>query len=406
MMLLDAYTSLLSAAGLSVKGNSPSPEQEGEVYINRGGETSSEKTLLLVGGKKLVLPVQYQLKNPVDTTWTTRILFHPFVEPAIRGAEDPVFLAYKDQLQMHANMCVMMQLYSLLAIAGDKDNHSTLTPEQSEVVSALAGVNEKVIKTFTNKIQKNLHVGKDIPYVRFYIRNTVLLDGEKFSRGCIVSFPVYEELVKDSKNEIMSASEKKPILAAFKFIFQNIDTLNFYSQGSSCKRAPTIVSLLLGYGSVAMELNRITQMFDGNSTFECPLISIDYDQYITDLSDATMVKEIHMIPHHANIQSYKETVVTPPPVQTQYQQPINAFGIGGSGDQYSPSDPRRYIGGGFNNQPQNTGGWSQFQTTSNVPTWATQNTTASTMRAFANAYGGNNNNFNNATPTQVGIYGY
>jgi hypothetical protein len=35
MMLLDAYTSLLSAAGLSVKGNSPSPEQEGEVYINR-----------------------------------------------------------------------------------------------------------------------------------------------------------------------------------------------------------------------------------------------------------------------------------------------------------------------------------------------------------------------------------
>ena len=55
MMLLDAYTSLLSAAGLGVKGNSPSPEQEGEVYINRGGETSSEKTLLLVGGKKLVL---------------------------------------------------------------------------------------------------------------------------------------------------------------------------------------------------------------------------------------------------------------------------------------------------------------------------------------------------------------
>ena len=113
-----------------------------------------------------------------------------------------------------------------------------------------------------------------------------------------------------------------------------------------------------------------------------------------------------MIPHHANIQSYKETVVAPPPVQTQYQQPINAFGIGGSGDQYSPSDPRRYIGGGFNNQPQNTGGWAQFQTTSNVPTWAMQNSAASTVHTFANAYGGNNNSFNNAPTPQVGIYGY
>ena len=52
-MLIDAYLAILHAAGLEAKGNSPVPQQEGEIYINRV-ESSEEKTLLLVNGKKLV----------------------------------------------------------------------------------------------------------------------------------------------------------------------------------------------------------------------------------------------------------------------------------------------------------------------------------------------------------------
>ena len=399
-MLIDAYLAILHAAGLEAKGNSPVPQQEGEIYINRV-ESSEEKTLLLVNGKKLVLPVEYQLKNPTDVTWTTRILFHPFVEPALRGADDPVFIAIKDQLQMHANMCIMMQLYSLFAIAADKDVASTLNPEQSEVVSKLSGINEKIIKSFTNKIQKNLHVGKDIPYVRFYIKNTALLGGEKYSRGCIVSFPIYEELVKDTKNEIMSAAEKKVILEAFKYIFQNIDDINFYSQGSSCKIAPTIVALLMAYGNVALELNRITSLYAGSNVFECPVIPVEYDQYIASLSDASLLSEIRMIPHHANITSYKEVVAQQPQIVPFNQPQQFAQNQPQINQQFAASDPRRYMTA--TTMPNNVP-WNQFAIQSNIPTWATQSQPQGGN--FNNAFNGNGGFNNQAQVSRPGIYGF
>lgn len=405
-MLLDAYYSILKAAGLDAKGNTPVAQQEGEIYINRGVNEVTEKPLLLVGGKKLVLPVEYQLKNPLDVTWTTRILFHPFVEPALRGADDPVFLAYKEQLEMHANMCIMMQIYSLFAIAADKTTHDNLNPEQAVIVSKLSGINEKTIKSFTNKIQNSLHVGKGVPYVRFYIKNTALLNNEKFSRGCIVSFPVYEELVKDTKNEIITNAEKKIILEVFKYIFSNIDDVNFYSQGSSCKIAPTIVALLLGYGNIAIELNRITNMYKDINTFECPEIPIEYDQYINSLSDSVMLTEIRMIPHHASIQSYKETVATPAP-NMQYQNPqfnINQNNQNVNGNnQYSLSDPRRYMTGGNGmNQNNNPNNWSQFQTQSNMPSWANA---GNNSNSFGNAFSSNNGFQNNNHTPSNSIYG-
>lgn len=312
-MILEFYQGVLESIGCKVDLN-------GRVSLNFE-EGSGEFTPVLVDGKQLVLPTSNQLRDPTDYKWETRALFHPCSEPVLSCGDDPVMSVIRKVAVNKLNLNIYLQMLSLLSIAADTANHPKLKPDQNDLLTTLASCSDKTL-TFLSKLQKKQVIEKNLQHVVIYIKKTPTLNGKKYSKGAIVSFPLYEKLLADDKNELGKPAEKKIILDLYKYILPNIDVQDAYSYGSDCKIAPTLVSFMMGFGQIACDLNTIYNKFNTVDDFSGSYINTDYDQVLLDLVSPEMLGEIRSVPHSNNIATYQDSVAK----QAQQSLQTNPFG--------------------------------------------------------------------------------
>lgn len=248
--LITLYSQLLDTAGLMVTA-------DGCVSIKpKEGESADPFT---VKGKRLVLPTQAHLKNPSSKT----VMFHPLQENLMRG-ESEVFTEYRKALAVNINLAVLEMVKDLLLLAGSASLHSKLSPDQSEVLSLLKGVNKKTMEVW-DKIVSNIPDNQFFrSVVKFYMKPSGKIGDKSYTRLGVVSFPLYELLAKPDEKVygVELADKHREILKkTFEYIFPELNVPHSYSRGSNSQVAPMFDAMIRSFAAVSQPYNAVLDMF-------------------------------------------------------------------------------------------------------------------------------------------------
>lgn len=245
--IVELYKDVLDAADLSA-------DSDGMVSLATPGSKGSSLT---ISGKRLVLPTHAHLTNP---DWSGRVGFHPFVENII-GGESQVHERFRRCANSAINLRVSYIFLAMVDLCQDKskEKQQTLPPECSQLMMALANGDDQLyvrVKKILDKapvfVHTNVQKGADI-------------DGKKYRVGCVTYFPIYDELVKGTK-EIEGVNLRQRDVEVLKhiyqFIFPNIGKKHYYSAGSDSLFSPTIIAELTALEKIYACLNTILTTYE------------------------------------------------------------------------------------------------------------------------------------------------
>lgn len=317
MKILDLYESILKAGNLIVtKDGCVSKKIDDEVEP------------FIIKGKRVVLPTKEHLSNP---DWKERVAFHPLSENVLRKESD-VLEEFRMAIISKLNFSLGMLTYNLLTIAGSEADHSKLNPDQSEILSVLKKVNQKTVDVFT-KIMSNMNIGDSkTSFIHIYLKRSATIDGKRYQRGGVVTFPIYEELIGDSNTVFgvkVDAKDRKILTALFEYIFPTINKSASYNRGSNSEVAPYLDALMKSVIAVGGPINdQLNQFSNFIEKYEQLLINDEWVETFDNLN--VMVNEIRSIPMQAGNEGKPVTQPTQPvDTQQKVETPLPTVLMGG-----------------------------------------------------------------------------
>lgn len=249
MNLLQYYESLLMTAGMKVS-------EDGNVSIHLNDHSEP----MTIKGKRLVIPTKQQLTTP---DWDNRVVFHPLSEDLTKG-ETEVFARFRNAINRRVNMTLAYMAMELLHLAASPDLHKSMTPKQTKYLVELKDVDEKTVENFARIIKKLPAGDARKNFCSFYMRRNSKVMSTAFAKVCVVSFPLYEEIMESTDNTIYGVKVRIKDIAAYKsllnYIIPNIgDPEQYYYAGSNSMIAPYTVALMTAVHNVIKEINTVQE---------------------------------------------------------------------------------------------------------------------------------------------------
>ena len=206
MKLIPLYESLLATADMASTADG---------FISR--KVGGKSTPATINGKRLVLPTHEHLCNPKPAE---QIIFHPLSENILRG-ESIVVEDFRKAINIKLHYTIGVLAYQLLTIATSTAEHSKLNPDQLEFLSAVKNADEKTLESF-QKLLRAMSVDQTAnTFVSIYLKRGGVVEGKKYSRAGIVSFPLFEELCKDDTvyGVKLRVKDKDTLINLMQYIF-------------------------------------------------------------------------------------------------------------------------------------------------------------------------------------------
>lgn len=214
----------------------------------------------LCNRKRLVLPTQEVLRASLWNEWTG---FHPLSENIVRG-ESPVITKLKILVSARLTLTLTEVLLSLMAVASDTNNHDKLTPDESQFLKLVPTVDKTTFENL-DKILSQIEIQGEKRLVNVYIKRPARINGQNYTRGTMISFPILAELMRDDLDVYgvrVRKSDKAAILALMRFIYPDCDNVEAYSAGSSSMVAPYFDSLMRAFAKAAKPLRDLIRQFN------------------------------------------------------------------------------------------------------------------------------------------------
>lgn len=307
--LLDLYKSVLNCAGMAY-------DNEGFVFVKMGKERNPAK---ISDGKQIVLPTQEQLMNGDRSN---RVIFHPLSENIMRSAESEIITKLRSVFNIRLNYTFAAISQSLLTLCASIADHRKLTPDQSEMLSAIKDVDEKTIVAFSSMMLHSLKDSPERSFVNIYLKRKAVFHDKTYARGGVVTFPLYAELQKEQDKYYgvkLRAKDKAAFLDLYRYIFPNIDELQSYNKGSNSDVAPFIDALMNTVMGVASKYNDIIELFGHIiDSHEDLIFDCEWVEGFDNLQD--LVPQIRQIPTQVGNEG-KHEVMQVAPVQAPQQTP-------------------------------------------------------------------------------------
>jgi len=312
MKLMDLYKSILSAAGLTTTS-------DGFVKM-KIGDKSKPAT---VKGKSVVLPTQEHLKNP---DWSNRELFHPLFENVLRP-EHGVVAMYRQAANIRINLTVGVLATFLLRLSTSPADHAKLSPDQSEFLSKVKHADERTLKDFQKLLDAAPVSQPQKSFVHIYLKKTGAVHGKRYSRVGVVTFPVYAELKKMTKDhEVfgvkLRVKDRDTLIALLEFIFPGIEEDESYNRGSNSEVAPSIDVMMKTIGGLANPLNSLLELFRtvlGEDEADELMFNSDWAEPFENL--AVMLPQIRSIPMQAGSDGEAKAAAPAAPAPAPVVQP-------------------------------------------------------------------------------------
>lgn len=249
MNILDLYKSILECGGLTT-------DDEGFVSIKFDKKGSP----VLVNGKRLVLPTQKQLTSE---NWNDKIVFHPLSENILRG-ESEVITKLRSVFNIRLNYTFAAVAQNLLTIISSVGEHNKLTPEQGEILSAVMDADETTLVSFTKMMVNSIGECPEKAFINIFLKRGGTINGKKYSRVGIVTFPLYEELKKNQETYYgvkLRSKDRQALIQLYEYMLPGLDMEESYNFGTDSNIAPFLDALMgtvLGIGS---KMNDILELF-------------------------------------------------------------------------------------------------------------------------------------------------
>lgn len=320
--LIEIYTSILQAAGLTAK-------EDGSVF--------KKDERYFIKGKPLYLPLGSVLSR---SDASEKIIFHPLAEAAAKGESD-VLEELRHRLMLTQNIATSKLIAFFLQL-GVGNNKISLDPEQLKIMPVVKQVGEKEVRDILDFIKATTRgEGKKTPLIKLYLsRRPTTVGNVKYHRTGIVTFPLYQaakdELAgKEKGYELLGVKTNKKSLESFlrlmEFIYPGIDKdPEHYNAGSVSQIAPFADCMIRAVGGLASTFNEKVDLYKDVSEVEALRLPTSWIDVVDQMDD--LFNEIRAIPLQPNadgkarlsdVQTAELSVrpATPQPAVTQSMQP-------------------------------------------------------------------------------------
>lgn len=285
MKLLDLYTSILLAGGMTV-------DSEGFVSVRGATDTSP----VLIEGKRLVLPTQAQL---MEGNFSGRIVFHPLSENVLRG-ESEIITKMRNVFKIRMIWTLATIGQSLLQICASYGEHHKLNPDQSQLLLAVKEVDDKTMVVYQQLMMAAIEDTEN-SFLSLYLKRKCVINGKIWARGGVVTFPLYEELKKDQEKYYgvkLRAKDRTAIMQLLEYILPGLDVPETYNVGSDSPTAPFLDALMRTVMGVASRMNDVLELF-GEMIDNGDQLVFNSDWVTAFENLEVMLPQIRMIPMQA-----------------------------------------------------------------------------------------------------------
>ena len=256
MDIIEIYKVILANAGMIA-------DDEGFVSANLSEDLREP---IMIGDRRLVLPTRNQLAT---TNIGSRVIFHPLHESLIRGESD-VMTRTRELANARLNIAFSYFMLALLQLATSPTEHVHLKPDQTLFMDCLQEIEEGITETF-DKILKAMGVSQDGKcFMRIFVKRGGKIEGRSCQRLAVVSFPLYEELIKrpasGQPNMVygvrVKKAERETLISLLEYMVPHIGVPDFYNRGSYSTEAPTLDCVMQAIRATGALINEMAELFD------------------------------------------------------------------------------------------------------------------------------------------------
>lgn len=298
MKLNDFYTSFLTGVGLVIT-------EEGYVKLPVTDDVAGVAFPATVSKKSLVLPTDENLTKVVGENV---IVFHPLNEDLERGPSkilEFVRLYSRQELEVQA----ILLMRNILRLTASTEIHKKLSPDQSEVLDVVKGLDtkgiERVIGNFDTLIDRLDVNSPEKSLIHIYLRRSGKIGEKAYRQVATVTFPIYEQLIEGESTILgvkFSKAAVKALTDVFEYVFPDIATKGAYNVGSNSNIAPKFEAVIGAVASMMISINRIIELVNTDDMIifeECEPMNLEWVQQIGKFDE--MHREIQMVPmQHGN----------------------------------------------------------------------------------------------------------
>lgn len=342
--LIQFYRDVLDMAGLAV-------DNEDMVKTNLSDEPMPAIIKVNGDSKRLILPTDKRLKS---TDWNSCIAFHPLNEnPFLKQGESKVGEFIRRAIIYRVNIVAHCLMDNILELSIAPALHKKLNPAQLQLMTLTKDADQKTYDNYVKITEKLGVTNTRDNFASLYSKKQGVIDGVKYARVGVWSFPLYQSLMK-STGDVFGIKVRKKDLETYKalmeFIIPNIANEAEYMVGSNNQMSPYTDSLLRSTAKVVLQLNRVTDLLFKGKTFAPADQAEGLHQYLTfntnwiDITNdiSQLEKEVRMIPIQDN---QVDTVPQPTPQTNNVQatpavQPVQAQpAVANTGAPMYPNQP-------------------------------------------------------------------
>lgn len=323
--LIQFYRDVLDMAGLAV-------DNEDMVKTNLSEEPMPAIIKVNGDSKRLILPTDKRLKS---TDWNSCIAFHPLNEnPFLKQGESKVGEFIRRAIIYRVNIVAHCLMDNILELSIAPALHKKLNPAQLQLMTLTKDADQKTYDNYVKIAEKLGVTNTRDNFASLYSKKQGVIDGVKYARVGVWSFPLYQALVK-STGDVFGVKVRKKDLETYKalmeFIIPNIANEAEYMVGSNNQMSPYSDSLLRSTAKVVLQLNRVTDLLFKGKTFAPADQAEGLHQYLTfntnwiDITNdiSQLEKDVRMIPIQDN-----QVDTVPQPTQTNNIQATPAMPMG------------------------------------------------------------------------------
>lgn len=345
--LIQFYRDVLDMAGLAV-------DNEDMVKTNLSEEPMPAIIKVNGDSKRLILPTDKRLKS---TDWNSCIAFHPLNEnPFLKQGESKVGEFIRRAIIYRVNIVAHCLMDNILELSIAPALHKKLNPAQLQLMTLTKDADQKTYDNYVKIAEKLGVTNTRDNFASLYSKKQGVIDGVKYARVGVWSFPLYQALVK-STGDVFGIKVRKKDLETYKalmeFIIPNIANEAEYMVGSNNQMSPYTDSLLRSTAKVVLQLNRVTDLLFKGKTFAPADQAEGLHQYLTfntnwiDITNdiSQLEKDVRMIPIQDNQVDTVPQVSTASPAQTNNiqatpaMQPVQAAPVANTGAPMYPNQP-------------------------------------------------------------------
>lgn len=217
---------------------------------------------------------------------------HPLIE-SIDGPEQMATERLRDYCAGHIHYLFTTLIADILQFGASPAQHSQASSDLSDLLLLISNVDASTLDTWT-ALSKQACSNKKLSVCNLYSKNKAVLEGRTYSKACIVTFPLFSELMKEERKVGTVSVRKKDretLIGLMKYIIPGIAVEHTYSRGPVGDFGPTMTSILASAVEVLQNCQEIADKFKDF----VPSYEIDYPldfSFMDALKDGSLVKSI------------------------------------------------------------------------------------------------------------------